>query len=158
MGSAAARARSTRPVGCPVAGPLADPTLAPTTVYTTDRMPPATAAGWRDAGADVRVIAAGPEGRGVDLDAVLHGLATEYHAFQAMIEGGGKLHGAFVAEGRADRLVTYVAPVVLGERGRAVLAHPGPDTLADARRWRIVDVRGVGDDLRITYDPVREAA
>jgi diaminohydroxyphosphoribosylaminopyrimidine deaminase/5-amino-6-(5-phosphoribosylamino)uracil reductase len=142
----------------PVDGPLADGSLAPTTVYTTDRMPAATAAAWSDAGADVRVIAAGPEGRGVDLDAVLHGLAVEYHAFQALVEGGGKLHGAFVAEGRADRLVTYVAPVILGERGRAALAHPGPDTLADARRWRTVDVASVGPDVRITYEPIREVA
>jgi diaminohydroxyphosphoribosylaminopyrimidine deaminase/5-amino-6-(5-phosphoribosylamino)uracil reductase len=142
----------------PVDGPLADPTLAPTTVFTTERMPDPTRTAWSAAGADVRVIAAGPEGRGVDLDAVLRGLASEYHAFQAMVEGGGKLHGAFVAEGRADRLVTYVAPIVLGERGRAVVATPGPETLAAAARWRVVDAGRVGPDLRITYEPIRDVA
>ncbi len=102
----------------------------------------------------MRIVAPGPLGDGVDLDAVLRGLAQEYHAFQAMIEGGGRLHGAFVTEGRADRLVTYVAPVILGERGRAVLAHAGPDTLADARRWRVLDVTPIGPDVRITYAPI----
>lgn len=141
----------------PVDGPLADGSLAPTTIYTTDRMPTETQVAWKETGADVRVVGRGPDGSGVDLDAVLHGLASEYHAFQALVEGGGKLHGAFVREGRADRLVTYVAPVILGERGRAVLAHAGPDTLADASRWRIIDVTPIGTDVRITYDPVRSA-
>jgi diaminohydroxyphosphoribosylaminopyrimidine deaminase/5-amino-6-(5-phosphoribosylamino)uracil reductase len=140
----------------PVAGPLADASLAPTTVYATERMPIERQTGWKEAGADVRIVAPGPVGDGVDLDAVLRGLAQEYHAFQAMIEGGGKLHGAFVTEARADRLVTYVAPVVLGERGRAVLAHAGPDTLADAGRWRVLDVTPIGPDLRITYAPIRD--
>ncbi|MGZ6957944.1 MAG: bifunctional diaminohydroxyphosphoribosylaminopyrimidine deaminase/5-amino-6-(5-phosphoribosylamino)uracil reductase RibD [Acidimicrobiia bacterium] len=136
----------------PVEGPLADPTLAPTTVYTTSRMPDPTRAAWDAAGADVRLVDAGPKGDGVDLGAVLHDLATEYHAFQALVEGGGKLHGAFVAEGRADRLVTYVAPVILGERGRAVLDHAGPDTLAAADRgWSVADVTPIGPDVRITY-------
>jgi diaminohydroxyphosphoribosylaminopyrimidine deaminase/5-amino-6-(5-phosphoribosylamino)uracil reductase len=62
-----------------------------------------------------------------------------------------------VAEGRADRLVTYVAPVVLGERGRAVIATPGPDTLSDATRWRVLDITPVGPDVRITYAPNRDA-
>jgi len=138
----------------PVTGPLADAMLAPTTVYVTDRMPIETQTEWKAAGADVRVVGRGPDGNGVDLEAVLVGLATEYHVFQALIEGGGKLHGAFIREGRADRLVTYVAPLILGERGRAVLAHEGPDTLADASRWRITDVTPIGADVRITYDPV----
>ena len=85
-------------------------------------------------------------------------LATTHRVFQVLVEGGGKLHGAFVAEGRADRLVTYVAPVVLGERGRAVVATPGPETLADATRWRVMDVAPVGPDVRITYAPIRAAA
>ena len=53
-----------------------------------------------------------------------------------MIEGGGQLHGAFVAAGLADRLVAYVAPCCSATRGLPVVGFPGPDTLADAARWR----------------------
>jgi len=136
-----------------VDGPLADITLAPTTVFTTGAMAPATVDAWESVGAEVRVTGPGPDGRGVDLEAVLVDLAVEHHAFQVMVEGGGKLHGAFVSEDRADRLVTYVAPVVLGERGRAAIAAPGPDTLEAASRWRVTDVTPVGPDVRITYEP-----
>jgi diaminohydroxyphosphoribosylaminopyrimidine deaminase/5-amino-6-(5-phosphoribosylamino)uracil reductase len=70
-----------------------------------------------------------------------------------MIEGGGRLHGAFIEEGLADRLVAYVAPVLLGDRGHPVIGFPGPDTLADATRWRVRDVTTLGADVRITLDP-----
>ena len=136
----------------PVDGPLADGSLAPTTVYTTEQMPQATADAWTATGADVRVVDVGVDGNGVDLDAVQVGLASEYHVFQALVEGGGRLHAAFVAEDRAQELITFIAPIVLGERGRAVLALPGPDTLADAdRRWQVVAMAGLGDDASITY-------
>lgn len=136
----------------PVEGPLADDMLAPTTVYTTDRMPEETVDAWRATGADVRTVDAGVDGNGVDLDAVQRSLASEYHVFQALVEGGGKLHAAFIAEDRAQELVTFIAPVILGERGRAVIALPGPDTLDDADRgWQAIAMGGYGEDVSVTY-------
>lgn len=138
----------------PVAGPLTDPTLAPTLVVTTEAAPPAVRSHWEDTGAALAIVGPGVDGRGVDLDATLRFLGQECRVFQAMIEGGGKLHGALVAEGLANRLVTYVAPVVLGERGRSVIAYPGADTLDDAPRWRVTDVTPIERDVRITYEPI----
>lgn len=138
----------------PIDGPLFDLGLAPTMVMTTDAAPAAARAAWALAGIEVETVSPGVNGRGVDLDATLRILGTERGVLQAMVEGGGKLHGAFIAEGLANRIVTYVAPVVLGERGRSVIAYPGADTLADAPRWRVTDTRSIGADVRITYDPV----
>lgn len=135
-----------------VEGALFDVSLAPTLVFTTVAAPAPVRDAWFGAGVDVETVGAGVSGRGVDLDAVLTHLGSERGVLQAMIEGGGKLHGALVAEGLADRIVTYIAPVMLGERGRAVVAYPGADTLADAPRWHVSDVRPVGVDVRITYD------
>ncbi|MEP6623800.1 MAG: bifunctional diaminohydroxyphosphoribosylaminopyrimidine deaminase/5-amino-6-(5-phosphoribosylamino)uracil reductase RibD [Acidimicrobiia bacterium] len=139
----------------PVAGPLADQRLADTLVVTTERMDPAVLDAWHAAGAKTVLVGPGPEGRGVDLEATLRLLAAEHDVYQAMVEGGGRLHGAFVAEGHADRIVTYVAPLVLGEQGRAVIATPGAATLVAADRgWQITDVTPFGPDVRITYSRV----
>ncbi len=117
-------------------GPLFDQHLAPTLVVTTESAPPPAVDAWQAAGAKVEVLAPGAQGRGVDLEGLLTLLARSHGVLQAMIEGGGRLHGAFVDEHLADRLVAYVAPVLLGERGHPVIGFPGPDTLADATRWR----------------------
>ncbi len=136
----------------PVEGPLADPSLAPTLVITTAAAPAVVRRRWDDAGATTVVVAAGTSGHGVDLTATLELLATDHHVQQAMVEGGGRLHGAFLAERHAQELVVYVAPLVLGERGRSVIATPGPETLAAAdRAWRVADVARLGGDLRLTY-------
>ena len=139
----------------PVVGPLFDLALAPTMVFTTTAAPESAHQAWSQAGVDLETVGVGVDGRGVDLDAVLRVLGSERAVLQAMVEGGGKLHGALIAEGHANRLVTYVAPLVLGERGRAVLAYPGADTLTEAPRWEISDVARFGADVRITYDRPR---
>ena len=136
----------------PVDGPLFDQALADTLVFTTAAAPVAARNAWAAAAVEAVDVDAGPDGRGVDLHAVLHTLGTDRHVLQAMFEGGGKLHGALIAEGLVGRIVTYVAPVILGERGRAVIAYPGADTLVDAPRWQISEVTPVGEDVRITYD------
>ena len=59
----------------------------------------------------------------------------------------------------ADRLVAYVAPTLLGERGLPVIGFPGPDTLADATRWQLRGVTQLGADVRLTLEPpARERA
>lgn len=136
----------------PVDGPLFDQTLANTLVFTTTAAPVEARNAWSAAAVEVVEVGAGPDGRGVDLGAVLGILGADHQVLQAMFEGGGKLHGALIGEGLADRLVTYVAPVILGERGRAVAAYPGAETLAGAPRWQVSDVTPIGEDVRITYD------
>ena len=42
-------------------------------------------------------------------------------------------------------------------RCRAMVATPGPDTLVDATRWRVLDATRQGPDVRITYAPIRDA-
>jgi diaminohydroxyphosphoribosylaminopyrimidine deaminase/5-amino-6-(5-phosphoribosylamino)uracil reductase len=139
-------------------GPLFDAALAPTLVVTTDRASTESVDAWRAPGAKVEVVGPGPDGRGVDLVALLTLLANSHGVLQAMVEGGGHLHGAFVAEELADRLVAYVAPVLLGTRGLPAVGFPGPETIADARRWHVADVTPIGADVRITMDPVRDPA
>ena len=118
----------------PAAGPLFDAALAPTLVVTTDAAPAEAVDAWRAPGAKVETVP-GPLGGGVDLVATLE-LLGRHGVCQALVEGGATLHGAFVAAGLADRLVTYVAPMVLGPSGPTALRAPDADSLADAAAWR----------------------
>jgi diaminohydroxyphosphoribosylaminopyrimidine deaminase/5-amino-6-(5-phosphoribosylamino)uracil reductase len=137
----------------PAEGPLFDVALAPTLVVTTEQAAPPVADAWRAAGAKVAVVGPGAGGRGVDLVATLHLLAAEHDVVQAMVEGGGRLHGALVAEGLADRLVAYVAPRLLGAGGIPAFGDFGGESLGESPRWSLVDATRLGDDVRLTLVP-----
>jgi diaminohydroxyphosphoribosylaminopyrimidine deaminase/5-amino-6-(5-phosphoribosylamino)uracil reductase len=136
----------------PGEGPLFDPVLAPTLVVTTDAAPDAAQQAWLSSGAKVLTVPPAPAGVGVDLAATLEVLAG-LGVLQALFEGGAALSGSLVEAGLADRLITYVAPTLLGRDGRPALDLAGPARIADAPRWRLVDVARVGTDVRLDYEP-----
>lgn len=92
------------------------------------------------------------EGGRLDLGQVLAALAAR-GCNEVQVEAGATLAGAFVAAGLCDELLVYVAPRLLGDDGRALLALPPPADLGQARAWRWHDVRAVGDDLRLLLRP-----
>jgi diaminohydroxyphosphoribosylaminopyrimidine deaminase/5-amino-6-(5-phosphoribosylamino)uracil reductase len=69
-----------------------------------------------------------------------------------LLEGGPALAGSFVAAGAVDKVVGYLAPVLLGA-GPAALADAGIATIADALRLDITETVRIGPDLRITAVP-----
>lgn len=88
-----------------------------------------------------------------DLGALLDRLGGE-GVLQLLVEGGAEVAGRFHREGLVDRVVAYVAPALLGgDDGRPLLAGAGVATMAEAWRGRFVDVRRLGDDLRIELVP-----
>ncbi|MFJ6466588.1 bifunctional diaminohydroxyphosphoribosylaminopyrimidine deaminase/5-amino-6-(5-phosphoribosylamino)uracil reductase RibD [Streptomyces sp. NPDC091387] len=92
--------------------------------------------------------AAGP---GLDLPALLaalHGRGIR----SVLLEGGPTLAGAFVAAGAVDRIVGYLAPVLLGA-GPAALADAGITTITQALRLHVTETVRIGPDLRITAVP-----
>lgn len=139
----------------PADGPLFDRSLAPTLVLTTDAAPGARCEEWQAAGAEVLNLPAGPSG--VDLEAVLRALARR-GVLQALVEGGPLLAGALVRAKLVDRLVVYLGPLLLGSEGRPLVAGPGPTTLDQAWRWRLVEVARWGEDLRLDYEPIHPGA
>ena len=83
-----------------------------------------------------------------DLPAVLAELAAR-EVRHLLLEGGPTLAGAFVAAGLVDRVVAYVAPVLLGA-GLAALGDAGVGSISAAVRLNIEDVTRIGPDVRIT--------
>lgn len=72
---------------------------------------------------------------------------------QLLVEGGAHVAHAFHRAGLVHRYVFYVAPALLGgDDGVPVLAGPGAPTLASAWRGRLLDVRRLGDDVRLDVE------
>jgi diaminohydroxyphosphoribosylaminopyrimidine deaminase/5-amino-6-(5-phosphoribosylamino)uracil reductase len=101
----------------------------------------------------VPVRTPGREGR-LDLGAVL----TELHRREVralLVEGGAEVHGAFLDAGLVDRVVVFIAPMLLG--GRAAPSAVGGRGLPLTRSARLHDltVRPVGADLLIEAEVAR---
>lgn len=85
---------------------------------------------------------------GLDLSAALHWLGGK--AFnELLVEAGPILTGALLQAGLVDELILYVAPCLLGDRARGILALPGLNTLAQRLSLQIEEIRAIGGDWRI---------
>ena len=71
-----------------------------------------------------------------------------------LLEGGPTLASAFLREGAIDRILTYVAPILLGGPVTAV-DDVGVPTISRALRWRFDGVDRVGPDLLLSLVPQR---
>jgi diaminohydroxyphosphoribosylaminopyrimidine deaminase/5-amino-6-(5-phosphoribosylamino)uracil reductase len=134
---------------------------APTLVATTAAAPAAAVAAWKRAGAEVLVCqeaAREDGGRGVDLAELVAALGRR-GVLELLVEGGPRLQAGFWAAGLADRLVWYLAPLVIGGDGApGLLRDGGAATLAAARALRIDSLERLGEDLRVVAVPVPAAA
>ena len=156
-------------------GPLLDTSDAPTMVFTTSASAGSAArAAWEAAeGVEVvevpRAAAAaaaaegegegegedggggGEGGAGVDLAAVLTVLGAR-GVIQLMVEGGGAVHGAFLASrGLAQHMRIYVGATCLGSTARRWMQAPLAGTIEEAPRWRLLDTTQLGDDVCLDY-------
>jgi diaminohydroxyphosphoribosylaminopyrimidine deaminase/5-amino-6-(5-phosphoribosylamino)uracil reductase len=69
-----------------------------------------------------------------------------------LLEGGPTLAGAFVRAGAVDRILAYVAPILLGGSITAV-DDVGVPSITRALRWRFDGVEQVGPDLLLSLVP-----
>ena len=111
----------------------------------------------RDGGAPTWIATAAdfggePDGQ-VDLSELLVRL-YERDVRAALLEGGPRLAGAFLAAGLVDKIIGYLAPKMLGA-GPTALVDTGVTTIADAIEFELVDVTRIGPDLRFTAIPRR---
>jgi diaminohydroxyphosphoribosylaminopyrimidine deaminase/5-amino-6-(5-phosphoribosylamino)uracil reductase len=101
-----------------------------------------------DAAADtVHLVTRDPH----DALAKLHGRNRQ----RVWLEGGPTVAAAFLREELVERVVAYVAPLLLGS-GPAAVSDLGVSTVANAVELDIIEVATVGPDLRITARPGKE--
>ena len=88
-----------------------------------------------------------PPGESLHTSSSPHELLLELHArgaIDVLIEGGPTIGSAFYASGLVDRVVVYVAPVLLGTSGLPAMS-------ARSGALDLLDATPVGPDLRLTY-------
>ena len=84
-------------------------------------------------------------------DVLLH-LAKEFEVNEVMIEAGATFVGALFGLKLVDELVVYMAPLLLGDTAKALVSLPPLKKLVDANKLNLIDIRQIGDDIRLTYN------
>ena len=115
----------------------------PLFIATTDAMPPENQAALEERGA--QVLRCGAKGERVRISEVLKQL-YEHGIFSVLIEGGASVSSSALRENVVDKVVWFVAPILLGE-GRDALAEYSLSRLVEAPRLRDVQIERIDDDL-----------
>lgn len=90
------------------------------------------------------------KGELLDLEKLLKALA-ERQITSVLVEGGGFLVGSLFDSGLVDKVIAFVAPIVIGGEGaKTPVAGKGVDMITDAIRLERVSVEQFGDDLMIS--------
>lgn len=136
----------------PPTGPLFDGT-APTLVVTTDAGVGALP-GWEAAGAEAIVLSA-REGGGVSFEPILKELGAR-GIDAVLVEGGGIVAAAAIADDVIDRLVIYYAPMFLGGDAVDMVGPLGGIDRVGGRLISIDSVTPLGPDLKVEADVHRD--
>jgi len=103
-----------------------------------------------DAGAEIFQVA--DSAGHTDLISVLEMLA-ELEVNDVLVEAGPVLAGSLLTAGLVDELVIYQAPHMMGSETRGMVVTPAWQSLQQRQSLEIVDVRMLGQDIRITARP-----
>jgi diaminohydroxyphosphoribosylaminopyrimidine deaminase/5-amino-6-(5-phosphoribosylamino)uracil reductase len=104
----------------------------------------------------VEVVRLPRDAAGLSLHALLEAMA-ERGIGKVLLEGGPTLAGSFLAAGLVDRVVAYLAPVLIGGAGRSAVEGFGAPTIEEALRLRLEEVVRMGPDFRVTATPHPDA-
>lgn len=91
-------------------------------------------------------LPANEEGQ-VDLGCLMRWFA-EQQVNEVHVEAGATLNGAFVQAGYVDALISYIAPMIVGE-GRPIAAFPSLSSLEIAPRFELLHSRIIEKDVRL---------
>jgi diaminohydroxyphosphoribosylaminopyrimidine deaminase/5-amino-6-(5-phosphoribosylamino)uracil reductase len=120
----------------------------PTLILTSADAPFETEEALKEHGVEIMRTPISAEGR-IDVHAAMTALA-ERGVVTLMVEGGAELAGSFLATRVTDELHAFIAPILLGPRGRpGAVDWAGPDLPAKAPRIANPTWELVGDDAHV---------
>jgi diaminohydroxyphosphoribosylaminopyrimidine deaminase / 5-amino-6-(5-phosphoribosylamino)uracil reductase len=124
-----------------------------TIIATTGNVDSQAAAALRQAGAEILVV--GEATGRVDLAEVLRVLGSR-GVISVLVEGGAEVLGAAFDAGMVDKVVAFIAPVIIGgARARSAVGGSGIELLAALRPLQDVEVSSTGPDIMVTGYCVR---
>jgi diaminohydroxyphosphoribosylaminopyrimidine deaminase/5-amino-6-(5-phosphoribosylamino)uracil reductase len=88
----------------------------------------------------------------IDLQALL-AMLGDRAVNEVLIESGPTLAGAALQAGLVDELILYQAAHLMGDAARALVRLQGIDLMQQRLDFEYVDVRRIGEDLRLTLAP-----
>ena len=89
------------------------------------------------------------EGR-VDLEKLLKALG-EREITSVLVEGGGILFGSLFDRGLIDKVIAFIAPIIIGgQEAKTAVAGSGVDKVADALKLDRISVERLGEDLMVS--------
>ncbi len=89
------------------------------------------------------------EGQQPALSTILEVLAAR-QINEVMVEAGSILNGALLSQNLVDEMVIYMAPSLMGDAAKGLFHLPELNSMQDKIALKIVDIRAIGEDWRIT--------
>jgi len=85
----------------------------------------------------------------VDLERLLEALG-EREITSVLVEGGGTLIGSLFDHGLVDKVIAFIAPIIIGGReAKTAVGGSGVDRMVDSLRLKRVRVEKFGEDLMV---------
>lgn len=91
-------------------------------------------------------------GESIDFGALLDDLGDR-GVNQLMVEGGGRIHTAFLSQALADEIHMAIAPIVVGDSDAPRFLHPANYPGGSTRRMELIEATPIGDVVLVRYRP-----
>ena len=122
-----------------------------TLIATTDALRPGRAKALKEAGAELLALPESEEGM-ADLAELLRALGQR-QITSVLVEGGGALLGSLFDLRLVDKVVAFIAPIIIGGVASATIEGQGVEKVGQALRLGRLRVERVGDDVMIVGYP-----
>jgi len=100
--------------------------------------------------ADAELLELPSEGGLVDLERLLKVLG-EQEIISVLVEGGGILLGSLFDGGLVDKVIAFIAPIIIGGKGaKTAVGGEGVDKVADSLKLERVSVERLGEDVMVS--------
>lgn len=103
-------------------------------------------------GVQVLPVALDDLGR-LHLSSVMKLLASDFFINDVLLEAGASLIGSALSAGVVDELWWYTSGAVMGNGRSALAAMPSLSSMQQVARWRLLEQRLIGEDVRTRWLP-----